>query len=181
MDFWLLLQPKSTDVMDNIRSDATNVGNLYKKMSHNWMSNLTNLNLTFSVLLCLCVLVCSYFSQLLLWLLLLPPLNSKDLLKPRRWRWNGPRWVWCSSSCCPWWWQDASSGNISFLKFCQVRPKYFYYTGCRVRLIGSSLYQMNRYTCKFEVFQTDLWGIKPFQTTYLFIKKRNSVLKTWIW
>ena len=71
----------------------------------------------------LCVVVCLYSSHLPLRLLPLPlrPLNSKDSQKPAGWRWNGPSWVWCSSSFYLWWWQDASSGNISCQNFCQVR------------------------------------------------------------
>lgn len=71
---------------------------------------------------CLCVCLCVYSSRLLLWLLRLLRLNSKDSLKPTGWRWNGPSWVWSSSSFYHWWWQDASSGSISCQKFCQVRP-----------------------------------------------------------
>lgn len=68
----------------------------------------------------LCFLGVLSLSQLLLWMLLPSPLSSTGSPKAAGWRWNGASWVWCSSSCCHWWWRDASSGNISCQNVCQV-------------------------------------------------------------
>lgn len=68
---------------------------------------------------------CSWWSRLPLPTLLLATWNSKDWVKPAGWSWNGPMWVWYSSSWYHWWWQDASSGSINSQNFCQVsaRPR----------------------------------------------------------
>ena len=110
----------------------------------------------------LCVVVCLYSSHLPLRLLPLPlrPLNSKDSQKPAGWRWNGPSWVWCSSSFYLWWWQDASSGSISCQNFCQVRLQtplitwdafknvFFFFELLMLLLVGEKCLEAEQPSCQ---------------------------------
>lgn len=120
----------------------------------------------------LCVVVCLHSSHLPLWLLPLPlrPLNSKDSQKPAGWRWNGPSWVWCSSSFYLWWWQGASSGNISCQNFCQVRLQnttdnmrcflnVFFLSCCCCRWVKNVLKLSSLHVSQScWVYTTSLWG-----------------------